>query len=1179
MDPRNIQNQKISEVLDQLSLSEAEQEKAEAYLAGEAGDEILGQFGFRDLSQIPSDKAVRLFRELRIRGRQEEARRLFELLFAIGQSTCHQLVLMDMVSQADSFPGCAPDKRTAVYGAMIGANQYQWYGTAIRSLIRCAQGKLAAIRKAVDYQKGTPGTGDVVLAAAYLMVKYGRFENKDDGFSDMEGVDRSLQAQTGMEAEDLLLLKRYEDTLLSGLGLLFQNQMAQAGIQEILEAVDKDQVTDRILRMAGPRRCSMRSRFWQVGGMAYLIFPLSIKLKNIVKVCLAVDFDETLNAIDKISTGLPPSIRKTGGDYDAVFGMPAGKYIRWAAVKKFRVILEQQLERNRESYLKVMEEAGLEASNEMFDVIREKDKTLYDSLLAERRKTGRNKDMEEILDLLVPGMAGAEVIKGYLRGYDKVEVLYPYIDQFADRYSYGGYRESNFLEGYRKNYQDEGFYRRCQVYMLLRGAGGFFRAGVVPGNNVDAGKVKELFRNLEAEGLAVEYQLAGVVLLIDGLCYYEDGKRKLMEAAEESFEGYLKNKREETLNAFSGGAALGRFFGLHVMRKDAEAYKKEILGFTQDGSKMVKEELQDILFGQKGWEEEVKALLSSRKAAERELAVRVLFRWQKDGGNYQELFAGALEKEKHGKVRELLLKAVQPEGDGAGGDAATDILSIEELVKEIHKGGKKRGLAWAYETPFSIVHRKNGEAAGEAYLQAILLCYASVDGCGVSKTAAMLAEDLRPEELALYMNELFDKWLEAGAEAKKRWVLYAASIHGGFEIVKKLQHQIQEWPQMARGAIAAEAVQALSLNPLPQALLIVDGISRKFKFKQVKAAAGKALEFAAAQLGISREQLADRIVPDLGFDRNGERGFDYGERKFKVVITPALEIEVYDGAGKKLKNMPSPGKRDDEGKAAAAYEEFKQMKKQMKMTVASQKMRLELALSSGRKWDMGSWRKLFVENPVMHQFAIGLVWGIYEGTELLRSFRYMEDGSFNKEDEEEYELPEDGVIGLVHPIELSGEAAQAWKEQLEDYEIRQPIEQMERAVYTRTEAEGEMKVLERFNGCTVNDLSLGGKLQGFGWYRGPVGDGGCFDTYYRVDGEAGLGVQVSFSGSFIGGENEDVTVYGAAFYKDGDLKDGYVYGKEEKEKSLFLKDIPERYFSEIVLQLTKATASGQKQIQ
>ena len=81
-----------------------------------------------------------------------------------------------------------------------------------------------------------------------------------------------------------------------------------------------------------------------------------------------------------------------------------------------------------------------------------------------------------------------------------------------------------------------------------------------------------------------------------------------------------------------------------------------------------------------------------------------------------------------------------------------------------------------------------------------------------------------------------------------------------------------------------------------------------------------------------------------------------------------------------------------------------------------------------------------MKNPVMHQFAIGLIWGIYEEGALKATCRYMEDGSFNTMDEEEFELPEAGMAGLVHPIELSEEELAAWKEQLSDYEVTQPID-------------------------------------------------------------------------------------------------------------------------------------------
>ncbi len=509
-------------------------------------------------------------------------------------------------------------------------------------------------------------------------------------------------------------------------------------------------------------------------------------------------------------------------------------------------------------------------------------------------------------------------------------------------------------------------------------------------------------------------------------------------------------------------------------------------------------------------------------------------------------------------------------------DRSEEALSKEELVKQLHKGGKKKSLAWAYEQPFEAVHDKNGAEAEEAYLQAILLCYVSQDQNGVNKNASLLADELETSEFAFYVNELFDRWFAAGAESKKRWVLYAAAIHGGEEIIQKLQHHIQEWPQAARGAIASEAVKALALNPSPRALLLVDGIARKFKFKQVRAAAISALEFAAHELGITREELSDRIVPNLGFDETMQQIFDYGERTFKVMLTPALDLEVYDQSGKKLKNLPAPGKKDDETKSAAAYDAFKQLKKQLKTTVSSQKARLEYALSAKREWGAEAWTNLFVKNPLMHQFAIGLIWGIYEGERLVQSFRYMEDGSFNTQDEEEYTLPDGARISLVHPIELTDEEKAAWREQLSDYEITQPIDQIDRAVYDRTEEEANHKSLERFGGYVLNDFSLNGKLIGLGWYRGSVQDAGGFHTYYREDPEVGIGVELHFSGAYVGLMDEDVTIYDVRFYKAGSVARGsYVYDEADKEKAYELKDVPARYFSEIVLQLTKATASSQ----
>ena len=647
-----------------------------------------------------------------------------------------------------------------------------------------------------------------------------------------------------------------------------------------------------------------------------------------------------------------------------------------------------------------------------------------------------------------------------------------------------------------------------------------------------------------------------------------------LEGTVKVFTRYLNGeRREETLAAFSGAKADGRYLGLLVMKQDPEKNKQQILSCTSDSAKRVKEELLAFLCAQKGWEQDMIELLSAKKAAQREMAVKVLSRWQQDGGNFHQVLMQAMEKEKNAKVLALLQSALNIQES----DRPEEALSKEELVKQLHKGGKKKSLAWAYEQPFEIVHDKSGAKAEEAYLQAILLCYVSQDQNGVNKNASLLADELEASEFAFYVNELFDRWFAAGAESKKRWVLYAAAIHGGEEIIQKLQHHIQEWPQAARGAIASEAVKALALNPSPRALLLVDGIARKFKFKQVRAAAVSALEFAAHELGITREELSDRIVPNLGFDETMQRTFDYGERTFKVMITPALDLEVYDQSGKKLKNLPAPGKKDDETKAAAAYDAFKQMKKQLKTTVSSQKARLEYALSAKREWGVEAWTNLFVKNPLMHQFAIGLIWGIYEGERLVQSFRYMEDGSFNTQDEEEYTLPDGARISLVHPIELTDEEKAAWREQLSDYEITQPVRQLDREIYNVTKEEADHRSMVRFGGCIVNDRALNGKLTGLGWYHGSVQDGGFFDTYYREDTELGMGVELHFSGNAIVGYYEKVTLYDARFYKAGTVEHGsYVYDEADQKKAYRLKEVPPRYFSEMVLQLSQVAASSEE---
>ena len=588
--------------------------------------------------------------------------------------------------------------------------------------------------------------------------------------------------------------------------------------------------------------------------------------------------------------------------------------------------------------------------------------------------------------------------------------------------------------------------------------------------------------------------------------------------------------------------------------------KEAILSASGDSSKQIREQVSKILTKHPEWAEDCKALLTSKKAAVRQLAVEVL-----GVLGEREALEAALATEKNAKVADAIRTVL--------GCVAAGVASGDDLAAELVKGKLKK-LGWLLNAELPSLRKSDGTDAGETVRNAILVSYSELGRIGRSDTAAQLASELDAGDLEKLAVRVYDIWYADGAQARHKWVLPFAAVYGGAAITARLTRAIHDWPEHQRGTIACDAVMALALSSDPAAIVIVDSISRKFKFRQVKTAAAQALENAATELGISAEELADRIVPDLGFGKDGTRTFDYGKRSFTVRLTSTLELAITNDQGKAVKSMPAPGKTDDP-QAADAYEAFKTMKKQIKTTVSAQRARLEAALSVLRCWDTDRWTALFVENPIMHQFAMSLIWGVYEDGRLTDTFRYMEDGTFNTVDEDEYTLPEQAQIGLVHPVELDQETLDGWKQQLEDYEIKQSVDQLSRTVHILDESKAGEKALEDFGGKQLNALSLSGKMLGQGWYRGSVQDGGAFYCFWREDKALGIGAELRFSGTAVGyDDGENVTVYDAVFYTGTLNRGSYIYDTLTDGQIVPLGQVPRRYYSEIVHHLTRATASS-----
>lgn len=1142
------------EVFEAIGLAETNKKIAEDYLNMEQEErkELLKKVEKQNFAVLTSEqkrKSIDYMNYLEKRKQKEEKERYMRLMFAIGGSTstyitahwAYSAFIREVLGEAQAI---AIDAEISVEGNRLLNNR------SFTTIWDAAYKEPEILLEAMEYCCNNPR---ILLRAIYLNCK-----KPDSGKgSFLKGIC-DLKDQTAI----------MEDTFLKGLSPLFQAKLSKEEEIELQAYVKEGNLEKEIpdfLHQLGSRRVHSDYLLHFFAGTAFLVVEHMPQAAALLKILAVLDYEAVYRACKQMADS--KWFNKHEELLERVLDIDPSEYITLNIIHEEETAVKRMVKKYPEAAERALENLEADKYGCLLEIIKKGNPSLYQKVHGSNHSVYFEKMANEVVKEYGAGKTEA---KAYLLGEKELDSLYPFINDYKKSSGYGWNKGSLIKAAKRQD--GEAFYRRALIFLGLAGET-YVINSLVEQKNVKA--IEEMVAVFETEKVPVDIQL-GIAETVYNSYYGEQAQTFFLN---EIVKVYAK-KKEEWGEGFAIASkesnVVGRYISIRFMAEHKEAYKSQLLACMADSSKMIKEMLEAVLMDCPEWEEDIKAMLSSKKSQEREMAVSVLKKW--GVSKYQEEFAKALEKEKSKKVKEMLSACLgvtiesETEGDGLGKDP-------DGIVKEMHKGGKKRKIQWAYETSFITVHKKDGQEASEEYLQAVALCYADMALPGANKQAMILAEALNQNELAIYAAEMFDKWLESGAEAKKKWVLYFASIHGGDVIVPKLVHQINEWPKLARGAIAAEAVKALALNGSQTALLTVDGISRKFKFKQVKSAAGEALEYAATELGISKEELADRIVPDLGFDEEAKRTFDYGERSFVVYLTPALELEVYDNNGKKLKNIPSPGKKDDPELAAASYESFKLMKKQMKTVLTNQKQRLEMALSSERQWSVEKWQELFVKNPVMHQFAISLIWGVYNQDGLVETFRYMEDGSFNTKDEDEFELPAEGSIGLVHPIELDSEAKEQWKEQLSDYEVTQAIEQLERTVYEITEEEKGKTVLARVAGRLMNAMSLSGKLQAMGWYRGSIQDAGGYYTFYRED--AHMAVELNFSGTFVGGELEDeITVYGARFYKPGTVAYGsYVYDEIKDENLYKLGEVSPRYFSEIVYQLEKATASSTESVE
>ncbi|WP_433474705.1 DUF4132 domain-containing protein [Spirillospora sp. CA-142024] len=343
------------------------------------------------------------------------------------------------------------------------------------------------------------------------------------------------------------------------------------------------------------------------------------------------------------------------------------------------------------------------------------------------------------------------------------------------------------------------------------------------------------------------------------------------------------------------------------------------------------------------------------------------------------------------------------------------------------------------------------------------------------------------ESLAAFAWALFERWRQFGERSEDAWALTAVGWLGDDTAARRLAPVIRAWPGENGHHKAVKGLDVLAVIGTETSLMLLDGISHKAPFKAIKKRAGEKIQEVAARLGLTGEQLADRLVPGIGLDADGSMTLDYGPRRFVVGFDEQLKPFVTDETGRRRAALPKPGAKDDPDLAPAAYAAFTQFKKDVRATMPNQVRRLELAMTTGRRWTPREFRDLLVDHPLMWHIVRRLVWLAESGT-AATAFRLAEDRTLADVDDEELTPSDTAQIGVAHPLTL-GTALSAWSEVFADYEIIQPFPQLGREVHRLTDEETATARLARFEDRTAGWGKVVG-LERRGWRRGTPMDNG-----------------------------------------------------------------------------------------
>lgn len=539
---------------------------------------------------------------------------------------------------------------------------------------------------------------------------------------------------------------------------------------------------------------------------------------------------------------------------------------------------------------------------------------------------------------------------------------------------------------------------------------------------------------------------------------------------------------------FKQPSIVGRKYFTETLTKigkyEYSAFSDRLIDFAiQQTNKSIIAQVAKLVAAQ-GYEIEIKAiaLLNGKTVNQRIVGALILTNIETDSG--KEALFQQINCEKNDDTRDVIIETLQDRLYGKDFDKKTAI----DIIVEASKRSKlnKFSISFFHEDELPKLYWNDGSILGQQEVRFLFYRIARSKGLNSDIEARSMISLLDKNKSGSFSRFVLKAFSDSGYNPKYKYLLTLSAMLGGNESVASLNTLFRKALSDKKVRLAEQAVEAMTVIGTNKALRSIEVISRKMANKKPKISklALDSLEAAASELGITQDQLSDRIIPDFDFE-GPYKTFEANGAEYRAFINKDFTLAYMDEDNKIRKSLPKD--TDKETKST-----FSEIQKEINDVIKSQESRLSNFLSSGRKWLFDEWFNAFLNHPIMTIYAQKLVWYCADSEgNLIHIFLVQEDTSLIDIEDNEVYPDEKHLVGILHPIMIDESTKSAWKQKLYESNIKTLIPQLEREVFIPNDDELEQSITKLF---ADRDVPKGPDfvkswMEKRGWYK-ETGDGG-----------------------------------------------------------------------------------------